>query len=157
MIFAHSRRKLVLLSLLVFFTDLCFLLDTELLEWISMVISTHVTDAEGDWKVADYAEHPECVGCTMEIRGHGLDPNTFKLHIHVVNYLTCILHHHSGNDQWDASDVFSTRMTGPPEQLDEEHAFRQMLSHLRKLTVKDEHQLIIETTTGELVRLERLP
>lgn len=120
-------------------------------------MSSHVTDVEGDWKIIDYPQHPECVGSQIEIRGHGLDPNRFQLHVHVVNYLTCVLEHHSTDDQWNISDFFSTAMAGSHEMMDKEHSFRTLVTTLKKLQVQDEYKLTMTTRDGQHVRLERLP
>lgn len=120
-------------------------------------MSFHVTDVEGDWKIVDYPQHPECIGSQIEIKGHGLDPNVFQLHMHIVNYLTCILEHHSVDDQWNSSDFFSTAMTGSQDAMDKEHIFRKLVTNLKKIEVHDEHQLTMTTRDGERVRLERLP
>ena len=120
-------------------------------------MSLHVTDVEGDWKIVDYPQHPECIGCQIKIKGHGLDPNLFQLHVHVVNYLTCLLEHHSANDRWESSNFFSTAIPGSHETIDNEHFFRKLVANIQKLEVHDEHVLTMKTNDGQLVRLERLP
>ncbi|CAF2688701.1 unnamed protein product [Rotaria sp. Silwood2] len=120
-------------------------------------MSSHITDLEGDWRIVSYPQHPKYVNCKIEIRGHGLDPNVFKLHMHVVNDLTCILQHNSTTNQWEISEFFSTEIHGSPRDIHKEHVFRKLFSILQNLEVQDEQQLIITTYDGEQVRLERLP
>ena len=120
-------------------------------------MTPHVTDAEGDWKIVAYSQHPECVGSKIEIKGYGLDPNLFRLSVHVVNFLKCILHHSSTTNQWTSSDFFSTLFNGSPEDMKKERAFKQLISGLKRLEVQDEQKLTIEIDDGEQVRLERLP
>ncbi|CAF1029218.1 unnamed protein product [Rotaria sordida] len=117
---------------------------------------SHVTDVEGDWKIVDYPQHPDCVNCQIEIKGYGLDPNVFKLDMDVTNHLTCILKHNSTTNQWAISDFSSTEIGALPEEMYKEDVLRNLISGLQKLEVQDEHQLIIKTNNGEQVRLERL-
>ncbi len=120
-------------------------------------MSSHITDVEGDWKIVDYPQHPECVGDKIEIKGHTLDPNMFTLNVHVVNDLNCILQHNSTTDQWETSDWFATEMSGSPEEMHKEQLFRKLIFSLQKLEVHDEEQLIIKTNDHEQIRLQRLP
>ena len=120
-------------------------------------MSPHITDAEGDWKIVGYSQHPECVGCTIEIKGLGLDPDRFQFSVHVVNYLKCVLQHHSPTNAWETSDFFSTAMNGSSEDMKKERVFRKLISGLKRLEVQDEQQLTIETNDGEKVQLDRLP
>ncbi|CAF1140955.1 unnamed protein product [Rotaria sp. Silwood1] len=120
-------------------------------------MSSHITDIEGDWNIVDYPEHPGYVNCKIEIKGHGLDPNVFKLNMHAVNDLSCILKHNSTTNQWEISDFFSREMNGSPEEMDKEDVFRKLITSLQKLEVQDEQQLIITTNDNEQIRLERLP
>jgi hypothetical protein len=120
-------------------------------------MSSHITDVEGDWKIVDYPQHPECVGCKIEIKGHSLDPNMFILNIEVVNHLNCNLQHNSTTDQWETSDFFTTEMDGSPEEMHKEHVFKKLILNLRKLEIHDEEHLIIKTNDHEQIRLEHLP
>ncbi|CAF1424102.1 unnamed protein product [Rotaria sp. Silwood1] len=119
-------------------------------------MSSHITDVEGDWKIVDYPNHPGNVNCKIEIKGYGLDPNMFKLYMHVVNDLYCILKHNSTTNRWEISDFCSTEISGSRENIEKEDVFRTLISNLRKLEVHDEQQLIITTNDNEQVRLERL-
>ena len=120
-------------------------------------MSTRVTDVEGNWEIVDFPHHPEYVSCKIEIKGHGLDPNVFKIHIHVVNHLTCILQHNSTTDQWESHDFFSTEKGGTPQTIDEEHVFRKLILSLYKLEVHNEQELIMTTNNDQDIRLKRLP
>jgi hypothetical protein len=118
-------------------------------------MSSRITDIEGNWKVVDYPQHPECVGCKFEIKGYGFDPNVFKLNI--VKYLNCILQHKPGNKKWEISNLFSTEKNGSPEERDKANPFRKLVFGLEKLEVRNQQQLIIKTNNDEQVRLKRLP
>ncbi|CAF1273442.1 unnamed protein product [Rotaria sordida] len=120
-------------------------------------MTTHITDVEGDWKIIGYSQHPECVNCNIKIKGYGLDPHMFKLCMHVVNNLNCTLKHNSATNQWRISDFFSTEIHGSPTEMHKEDIFKKLISELQKLEVQDEKKLIIQTSCGEQVRLERLP
>ncbi|CAF2482978.1 unnamed protein product [Rotaria sp. Silwood2] len=119
-------------------------------------MSSHVTDVEGDWKIVDYPQHSECLNRKIEIKGCGLDPNVFKLDVQLVNHLSCILKHNSTNNQWKISGFSSTEISGSPKEREKEEVFRKLISHLQKLEVQHEEQLIIKTNDGEQVRLQRV-
>ncbi|CAF1295383.1 unnamed protein product [Adineta steineri] len=116
-----------------------------------------VTKIEGNWKIIDYPKHPECMDCKINIKGHGLDPNMFKLHIHLINDLSCILEHNSKTQVWKISNFFSTKLIGTREQIAKEYDLRKVITSLQKLTVNNEKELIMKTNFGEQIRLERLP
>lgn len=120
-------------------------------------MSSHITDIEGDWKIIDYAEYPECIDCTIEIKGWGLDPDLFKIHIHIVNHLNCILHHNSTNNQWEVSHFFSTEINGSSKDIHKENIFKNLINNLQKLELQDEQHLIIILNHGKHIKLQRLP
>ena len=117
---------------------------------------SRITDVEGDWKVVDYPQHPESVGCKIEIKGQGFDPHMFTLQIKIINRLKCNLQYNSKKNQWKTSDFLKTEMIGPPEGIKKEHLFKNVIFNLQKLEVHNEKQLIIKTNDQEQIRLQRL-
>lgn len=111
------------------------------------------TGVEGTWKIADYQQHPECVGVQFEFKKQ--NQNTYGLHTRVVNSLNGTLQHNPSNNEWKASTVMSTRMGGPPEMMAKENVVSRLISGILRLDVQGEQQLIIQTNNGEKVNLER--
>lgn len=119
-------------------------------------MSSHLADIEGDWQIVHYTKHPECMNYKIIIKGHGLDPNVFKIHINIVNELTCILQHNAETNQSEVSDMFSTQILGPTEDLHTEHILRELITSIENAEVHDEHQLVFLTKNDERIQLERL-
>ncbi len=115
--------------------------------------STQFTGIEGHWKITNYSQHPDCAGVQFEIKKQ--TPNTYQLHSHVVNNLSCTLEHNPSNNQWKVSPVMSTRMAGPPEMMNKERSINQLISGIQNFDVQGDQQLIVQTNDGQQVRLER--
>ncbi|CAF4437542.1 unnamed protein product, partial [Adineta steineri] len=107
---------------------------------------------EGDWKIVDYPQHPECDGCQFEIKQQDDNKNNYHLHAHVVNSLNCRLEFNSSSNQWKTSHVMSTMMLGPPEEMKREEAVSSLISNIQNLEVHGEEQLIIRTNRDEQIR-----
>ncbi|CAF0888515.1 unnamed protein product [Adineta steineri] len=116
-----------------------------------------VTDIEGGWKIVDYPKHPECINFQINIKGYGFDPNMFKIYIHLINDLSCVLQHNAKDHLWKISNFFSTKLTGPQEQMNKENDLKNFMSSVQKLAVHNEKELIMKTNSHEQIRLERLP
>lgn len=119
--------------------------------------SHHITDIEGEWKIIDYPNHPECVGYKIEIKGQGLDVNKFTINVTIINHLKCNLQHNCTTDQWETSDFFTTELSGPVEEIEKEIVFKKLILSIQNFEVHGEENLIIETDDKQKIRLEHLP
>ncbi|CAF1194433.1 unnamed protein product [Adineta steineri] len=79
-----------------------------------------VTDVESDWEIFDCPKDPEYSDCKIEIEVYGLDLNMFKLCIHLVNDLSCILQYNSKTHLWKIFNLFPTKLNTSGEQMDKE-------------------------------------
>jgi hypothetical protein len=55
----------------------------------------------------------------------------FTLHINIINRLKCNLQYNSKKNQWKTSDFFTTGMNGPPEGINKEHLFKNLIFSLQ--------------------------
>jgi hypothetical protein len=110
---------------------------------------------EGDWKIVNYPQHPECTGCQLEIKQEEGSQNAYNLHAHVVNNVSCRVEHNSSSNEWKPSHVMSTMMLGPPEEMKKEAVVSTLISSIQRLEAQGQNQLLIRTNNGEEVRLER--
>jgi hypothetical protein len=110
---------------------------------------------EGGWKITDYPQHPECVGCEFEIKRQDNNENAYRLHTRVINNLNTSLEYNPSTKQWKSSHGASTLMAGPPELMQKETVVNSLISGIQKLEVQGDQQLLLKTNNGEQVRLER--
>ncbi|UJR20432.1 hypothetical protein I4U23_023563 [Adineta vaga] len=110
---------------------------------------------EGDWKIVDFPQHSECIGCQLEIQRQDGSQHMYHLYARVVNNLSCRLEFTSSLNEWKPSHVMSTMMAGPPEEMEKETVVSGLISNIQRLNVQGQGQLIIQTKNGEQVRLER--
>lgn len=110
---------------------------------------------EGHWKIVEYPQHRQCVGCQFEIQRSDEGQNHYRVHAHVVNNMSCQLEHNSTTNTWRASPVMSTMMMGPPDQMEKEQAINNLMSGIQALNVDSNQNLVIRTNAGEQVRLQR--
>jgi hypothetical protein len=111
--------------------------------------------AEGDWKIVDYPQHPECIDCQFEINRQDHAGNLYHLRARVVNILNCNLEHIPKTNHWKPSHIMSTMMAGPLEEMNKERVVTTLISGIQSLEVQDDQQLIVKTNCGEQIRLER--
>ncbi len=117
--------------------------------------SSQLYGVEGDWQIVDYPQHPECAGCQFEIKSRDGSQHAYHLHARVVNNLNCSLEYNPSSKVWQPSHVMSTMMAGPPEEMRKESVVSSLISGIKHLEVQGQGQLVIQTNSGEQVRLER--
>ena len=113
------------------------------------------TGVEGNWKIVDYPQHPECVGCQFKIKRKDQGQHGYDLYTSVVNSLNCSLEYNPITNEWKTTGYISTLMSGSPEEMEKESVLNNLISDIQNLKVQGEHHLIIETDGGEQVQLER--
>ncbi|CAF2482011.1 unnamed protein product [Rotaria sp. Silwood2] len=119
-------------------------------------MSSQGTNVVGHWKVVDYPQHPECIGCQFNISHDDETTNLYRLNAHVVNSLFCPLEHNPISNEWTlAGAVGSTLMLGPPEEMKKENIIGDLISRIQNLEVEGGQHLVITTNNGEQIRLER--
>ncbi|CAF0899088.1 unnamed protein product [Rotaria sp. Silwood1] len=111
------------------------------------------TGVEGNWRIIDYPSHPECIDCKFAISKES--PNVYGLHAHVVNSMNCSLEYDPANDQWKSSPILRTRKGGPPEAMKKEDLICKLIADIQGLEAQGEQHLVIRTSGGDQVRLER--
>jgi len=117
--------------------------------------SSQFNGVEGDWQIVDYPQHPECAGYQFEIKSRDGSQQAYHLHARVVNNLNCSLEYNPSSNVWKPSHVMSTMMAGPPEEMRKESVVSSLISGIQHLDVQGQGQLVIQTNSGEQVRLER--
>ncbi|CAF1405607.1 unnamed protein product [Rotaria sordida] len=114
---------------------------------------THVV---GHWKIVDYPQHPECIGCQFSISHDYEKPNSYRLNAHIVNNLFCPLEYNPTSNEWTlAGGVGTTLMLGPLEEMKKENVISDLISCIQNLKVEGGQHLVIKTDNGEQIRLER--
>ncbi|CAF1392697.1 unnamed protein product [Rotaria sordida] len=110
----------------------------------------------GQWKIVDYPQHPECIGCQFSIRQDDEKPNLYRLNAHVVNSIFCPFEHNPTTNEWTlAGGVGATLMLGPPEEMEKEGVIGNLISRIQNLEVEGGQHLVITTDNGEQIRLKR--
>ena len=117
--------------------------------------ATQFSGVEGHWKIAEYSQHPECLGSQIEIEHADRGEHVYSIHGHVVNHLNCTVEHDPRTNQWKASPVMSTMMAGPAELMNKEKLISDLLSHIQRLELQGAEHLIVHTNANERVRLDR--
>ncbi|CAF3691605.1 unnamed protein product [Rotaria sp. Silwood1] len=117
--------------------------------------SSQYNSVEGKWKVLDFPQHPECIGCEFKVQRHEHIENMYVLFANVVNMLHCNLEHNPTTNEWKSADVMSTLMAGPSELMKEEQVISNFLSEIQNVHVEDQQILIMRSKNGVEIKLER--
>lgn len=117
--------------------------------------STQFHGIEGHWKINDYSSHPQCVGVQLEIKRANQDGHSYSLHTRVVNQMNCGLEQNSSTQQWKTTPLASTKMAGPPAEMQKEQLVGNFISAINQIDLDGQQNLIVRTTNGEQVRLQR--
>ncbi|CAF5131484.1 unnamed protein product [Rotaria sp. Silwood1] len=80
----------------------------------------------------------------------------YRIHVCVINGLSCTLQHNSTTNEWQMCTFTTTEMGGSPEEMKKEDVISNLMCSIQKMEVQDEQHLIIQTNNGEQVRLDRL-
>jgi len=111
------------------------------------------TGIEGNWKITNNSANPETVGVQLEIKQR--EPNTYGLHAKVLNNLNGAIQYDPSTQQYRSTAMMTTLMGGPPEVMQKERVVSQLLSGLTDLKTQGDQQLILQTSNGQQVQLER--
>ncbi len=110
---------------------------------------------DGVWKITDYSQHPECVGCTFDIAPSEEGENIYNLESTVRNTYVFTLQYDPTANQWKIPKIKSTLKSATTEEVDKEQVIKKLVLEIEKLEVHG-RQLTVETTNGEKVRFNRL-
>ncbi|CAF0772220.1 unnamed protein product [Adineta ricciae] len=115
---------------------------------------SEVNNIEGDWNIIDYSQHPECIGCQLEITRDEINPDIFHVQVRIINTIKCDFRYIADIDLWEHSTVVSTKMAGPLEKLNQERVISSFIDSIENLEVQGGVQLIARTVDGDLILLE---
>jgi len=110
---------------------------------------------DGVWKITDYSQHPECVGCTFDITPSEEGENIYNLASTVRNTYVFTLQYDPTANNWKIPKIKSTLKSVTTEEVDKEQVIEKLVLEIEKLEVQG-RQLTLETTNGEKVRFNRL-
>jgi hypothetical protein len=110
---------------------------------------------EGQWRIVDYRQHPECTGCQFEIKRTDRGQHTYSFHTRVVNNLAWHLEYDQNSHTWKASQGISTMMSGPPAEMRKETIVNTFMLEIERLDVDEQGHLIMRINQDEQIRLER--
>jgi hypothetical protein len=110
---------------------------------------------DGVWKITDYPQHSECVGCTFDIAPSEDGENTYNLESTVRNTYVFTLQHDPTANHWKTLKIKSTLKSCTTEEVDKEQIIKKLVLEIEKLEAQG-RQLTLETNDGEKVRFNRL-
>ena len=110
---------------------------------------------DGVWKITDYPQHPEFVGCIFDITPSEEGENMYNLEFKMRNTYVLTLQHDPATNQYKIPKCKSTLKSATMEELDQEHLLKKLVLEIEKLEAQGRQQLILETKNNEKVQFDR--